>query len=629
MRRELMRGWGAPREARGAPGSSTRSRAPKGLYAAGNAATAMRSRANRASDRVPDGAAPPLRPPQPRLPNSPTAPAGASTPRTTKMLSTNEISMAFGGRVLFDSVTVTFNDGQRYGLTGPNGAGKTTFMRILAEQQEPGSGSVSYRGRLGFLEQDHALYVNDAIVDVVLMGNPVLWEALREKRQLLEKHEALGAGEDLTEEEGMRLGELEGTIAEEDGYMAEAEAAALLEGLGIPEKLHSEKLEVLQGGDRVRVLLAKALFGKPDTLLLDEPTNSLDIASIRWLESFLMAYKGALVVISHDRHFLNAVCTDIADLDYETIILYPGDYDDMVSTKAEARTSLEMANDAKQKKVAKLQEFVQRFRAGSRASQVKSREKQVEREKKAMVDLKRSNIERPFIRFAQERPSGKNPLRVINLTKRFDDVEICSAFNLSVMRGDKIALVGKNGVGKTTLLRLIQNEVERDSGDVEWGYEVRIGYMPQEHSEQIERSDQTARVWLWCFNDSADEESLRALFGRLLFKKDEPLKPTRVLSGGETVRLLLAKLMLAQPNVLILDEPTNHLDLEAIRALTEALCVYEGTAIFVTHDRHMVERVATRILEMTDEGIREITPTAFHEGHFLEKHTTYSAAAAY
>ncbi len=539
------------------------------------------------------------------------------------MLTTNDISMSFGGKVLFDHVSVTFNDGERYGLTGPNGAGKTTFMHILAGELEPGSGHVSHRGRLGVLEQNHALYVNDRILDVVLMGNPALWAALSEKHTLLEK------GDDITDDEGMRLGELEGVIAEEDGYTAEAEATALLEGLGVPEKLHGEKLEVLQGGDRVRVLLAKALFGRPDTLLLDEPTNTLDIASIRWLESFLVSYDGALIVISHDRHFLNEVCTKIADIDYETIIVYPGAYDDMVSAKAEARSSLEMANDAKQKKVAKLQEFVQRFRAGSRASQVKSREKQVEREKKAMVDLKRSNIERPFIRFEQERASGKNPLNIINLCKSFDDIEICKGFNLSVMRGDKIALVGRNGIGKTTLLRLMLEQIPRDSGGVEWGYETRIGYMPQEHSELIERTDQTARDWLRSFKEEVDEENLRALFGRLLFKKDEPLKPTRVLSGGETVRLLLAKLMLAQPNVLLLDEPTNHLDLEAIRALTEALRVYEGTAIFVSHDRNMVDRVATRILEMTDEGIREISPTAFHEGHFLEKHRTYSAAASF
>ena len=540
------------------------------------------------------------------------------------MLTTNDVTMRFGSKVLFDHVSVTFNDGERYGLSGPNGAGKTTFMRILAGVAEPTSGHVTHRGRLGVLEQDHSLYVNDRIIDVVLMGNPKLWEALSEKHQLLEK------GHDITEDEGMRLGELEVTIAEEDGYTAENEATALLEGLGVPEKLHTEKLEILQGGDRVRVLLAKALFGHPDTLLLDEPTNTLDIASIRWLEGFLAAYDGALIVISHDRHFLNEVCTKIADIDYETIIVYPGGYDDMISAKAEARSSLELANDAKQKKVAKLQEFVQRFRAGSRASQVKSREKALEREKKAMVDLKRSNIERPFIRFEQERASGKNPLNVINLSKTFDDdLEICKGFIISVMRGDKIAIIGRNGIGKTTMMRLMLEQLERDSGDVEWGYETRIGYMPQEHSEVIERSDVSARDWLRGFKAECDEENLRALFGRLLFRKDEPLKPTKVLSGGETVRLILAKLMLEQPNVLMLDEPTNHLDLEAIRALTEALRVYEGTAIFITHDRNMVDRVATRILEMTEDGIREISPTAFHEGHFLEKHRTYTAAPAY
>ncbi len=538
------------------------------------------------------------------------------------MLTANDISMHFGGKVLFDHVTVTFNPGERYGLTGPNGCGKSTFMKILSGELEPQSGSVTVRGRLGVLKQDHSIYASRRILDVVRMGNPVLWAALEEKEQLLEREAYL------TEEEGMRLGELEMTIAEEDGYTAESEAAGLLQGLGIPEQFHEEKLEVLQGGDRVRVLIAQALFGNPATLLLDEPTNSLDIASIRWLESFLLAYQGALVVISHDRHFLNEVCTCIADVDYETIIVYPGNYDDMVSAKAEARGALELQNAAKQKKVSELQEFVQRFRAGSRASQVKSREKQVEREKKAMADLKRSNIERPFIRFETARQSGKNVLSVVSLGKSFDEKIICKNFNLSLMRGDKIALVGRNGIGKTTLLRLLNDEIEPDAGKVEWGYEARIGYMPQEHAELIGRSEQTARDWLRQFNDKVDEENLRALFGRLLFKKDEPLKPTKVLSGGETVRLLLAKLMLSQPNVLLLDEPTNHLDLEAIRSLTEALAVYDGTAIFVTHDRNMVDRVATRILEMSDDGLRELSPHEFQEGRFLMKHATYEKPAA-
>jgi ATPase subunit of ABC transporter with duplicated ATPase domains len=336
-----------------------------------------------------------------------------------------------------------------------------------------------------------------------------------------------------------------------------------------------------------------------------------------------MAYTGALVVISHDRHFLNTVCTKIADIDYESIIVYTGDYDDMIRTKAESRSALELQNEARQEKVLQLQEFVRRFGAGTRASQVKSREKSVQREKQAMADLKRSNIQRPFIRFEQGRPSGKSVLSVVNLCKSFDEIRICKGFNLSVMRGDKIALVGPNGIGKTTMLRMFNGDMKPEDGEITWGYEARVGYMPQEHSELIQRSDQTAHAWLWSFNNTANEENLRALFGRLLFKKDEPLKPTKVLSGGETVRLLLAKLMLAEPNVLLLDEPTNHLDLEAIRALTEALTVFQGTCVFVTHDRNMVERVATRILEMSVDGIRELSPSAFHEGQFLVKHQTY------
>ncbi|HVU05591.1 MAG TPA: ATP-binding cassette domain-containing protein, partial [Polyangiaceae bacterium] len=514
------------------------------------------------------------------------------------MITANLISMNFGSKILFDQVNVTFNAGERYGLTGPNGCGKSTFMKILSGETEPVSGEVVARGRLGVLRQDHSLHTDQKIIDVVKMGNAALWDALSEKEKLLEK------GDALTEDDGMRLGELEGIIAEENGYVADSEAAGLLTGLGIPEEVHEQKLEVLQGGDRVRVLLAQALFGNPATLLLDEPTNSLDIASIRWLESFLLSYEGALVVISHDRHFLNEVCTRIADVDYETIIVYPGTYDDMIAAKAEARSSLELQNAAKQKKVADLQEFVQRFRSGSRASQVKSRERQIEREKQAMIDLKRSNIERPFIRFEQARPSGKGVLSVVNLGKAFGDVRICRNFNLSVARGDKIALVGRNGIGKTTILKMLEGGVKPDDGTIEWGYEARVGYMPQEHHELIARSDQTARDWLFGFAEKIDEENLRALFGRLLFKKDEPLKPTKVLSGGETVRLLLARLMLLQPNVLLLDEPTNHLDLEAIRSLTEALSVYQGTAVFITHDRNMVERVATRILEFSEDGIR-------------------------
>lgn len=533
------------------------------------------------------------------------------------MITVSEVSMNFGEKVLFENVNVSFNSGERYGLTGPNGSGKSTFMKVLTGDQEPMSGHVRKPKRVGILRQDHYSYEANRIIDVVLMGNNTLWKAISEKESLLERADSL------TDEEGMRLGELEGVIAEEDGYMAEAEAAELLDGLGIPEKLHTETMSILTGGDKVRVLLAQALFGKPDALLLDEPTNALDIASIRWLEGFLKEYRGVLIVISHDRHFLNEVCERIADIDYETIIVYPGNYDDMIYQKAEARTSLELVNTAKKKKIEDLQNFVQRFRAGSRASQVKSREKALEREKQAIADLKRSNIERPWLRFEPKRPSGKQALTVEGLDKRFEEKVICQNFNFSLFRGDKVAVVGANGVGKTSLLKMLVDDLKPDAGKVEWGYEAIIGYMPQDHHEQIEKSDITAHKWLWSWNEVAEEEQIRAMFGRLLFKKEEPFKPTKVLSGGETVRLLLARLMLIQPNVLLLDEPTNHLDLEAIRSLTDALATYEGSCIFVTHDRQMVSTVATRILELSDDGIRELTPEQFMQGDFLSKHKTY------
>ncbi|MCA9646719.1 MAG: ATP-binding cassette domain-containing protein [Polyangiaceae bacterium] len=533
------------------------------------------------------------------------------------MITVSEVSMNFGEQVLFDNVNVTFNEGERYGLTGPNGAGKSTFMRIVTGEQEAMAGNVRRPKRVGILRQDHYQFEENRVIDVVLMGNDNLWKAMHEKETLLEK------GDALTDEDGMRLGELEGVIAEEDGYMAEAEATELLEGLGIPEKFHAGKMSALTGGDKVRVLLAQSLFGKPDALLLDEPTNALDIASIRWLEGFLLDYRGVLVVISHDRHFLNEVCTRIADIDYQTIIVYPGNYDDMVHQKAEARGSLELQNSAKQKKIQDLQEFVQRFRAGSRASQVKSREKALEREKQALSDLKRSNIERPWLRFELKRPSGKQALGVEGLTKSFGEISICDNLNFSLFRGDKVAVVGPNGVGKTTLLKMLVDEVKADSGKIEWGYEASVGYMPQDHHEQIEKSDVTAHKWLWGWAEEADEEQIRAMFGRLLFKKDEPFKPTKVLSGGETVRLLLARLMLLKPNILLLDEPTNHLDLESIRSLTDALVSYEGSCMFVTHDRQMVSTVADRILELSEDGVRELTPQQFMEGDFLTKHKTY------
>ncbi|MGK0358793.1 MAG: ATPase subunit of ABC transporter with duplicated ATPase domains [Bradymonadia bacterium] len=533
------------------------------------------------------------------------------------MITVSEVSMSFGPQVLFENVHATFNAGERYGLAGPNGSGKSTFMKIVSGDLEATSGHISRPKRVGVLRQDQYIFDEHKIRDVVLMGNARLWKVLSEKEALLAK------GDDLSDDEGVRLGELEMIIYEEDGYTAEAEAEELLSGLGIEEKHHHELLKTLQGGDKVRVLIAQALFGNPEALLLDEPTNALDIASIRWLEEFLLEYEGALVVISHDRHFLNAVCTKIADIDYETIIIYPGNYDDMVEAKAKARGSLEMVNAAKQQKIEQLQDFVQRFRAGSRASQVKSREKSLSREKQALADLKRSNIARPFIRFDIARPSGKQVLAIDGVSKQFEHQVIVDDFHFNVFRGEKIAILGKNGAGKTTLIRMLMQEMEPDLGEVTWGYETQKGYLPQDHAEMIEKNDRTAHSWLWDWNTDATEQELRSLFGRLLFTKEEPFKKTKVLSGGETVRLLLARLMIVKPNVLVLDEPTNHLDLEAIRSLTESLQKYEGTLIFVTHDRNMVSQVATRILEMGTEGIRELSPEQFDAGEFMTKHKKY------
>lgn len=529
------------------------------------------------------------------------------------MITVSEVSMNYGPQVLFENVNVTFNAGERYGLTGPNGCGKSTFMKILSGDVEAMRGHVSRPQKLGILRQDHYGFDDVRILDVVMMGNERLWEALSEREVLM------GRIDNLTDDEGMRLGELEMVVAEEDGYVAEPEAEELLTGLGIEPKFHHEPLSVLTGGDKVRVLLAQALFGHPDGLLLDEPTNALDIESISWLEGFLQSYRGALIVISHDRLFLNNIATKIADIDYETIIVYPGNYDDMVDAKAGARSALEMANSAKQQRISQLQDFVQRFRAGSRASQVKSREKQLQREKEALANLKRSNIARPFIRFEQARPSGKQVIELKNVSKSFDEGPLFERLHLKLFRGEKVAIVGPNGAGKTTLMRLMLGEITPDEGTVEPGYEAQMGYMPQDHAEMIGDTDDTAHSWLWKWNEEIGEEQIRALFGRLLFSKEQPFKKAKVLSGGETVRLLLARLMLLKPNVLMLDEPTNHLDLESIRSLIESLEAYEGTCVFITHDRQMVSQVADRIIEINNGVINELSPDQFIENAFSNR----------
>src|SRR5438270_498469 len=382
------------------------------------------------------------------------------------MIQVTDVTKAFAGKKLFESVSTSYPPGRRYGLTGPNGAGKTTFMKILSGDLEPDTGTVSRPKRLSVLKQDQYAFEDKRVIDVVLMGNKPLWAAMQEKEKLLAKP-------DLSNEEGARLGELEGVIAEEDGYSAEAEAATLLDGLGVFEEEHLRLMREVTGGDKVRVLLAQALFGRPTALLPDEPTNSLDLDSIHWLEDFLLQYDGTLIVISHDRHFLNAICTHIADIDYETIITYTGNYDDMVRAKAGVRSRIESENADKMKRREQLQEFVARFSAGTRASQVQSRIKQLE--KLSLSDMKKSNIARPFIKFDQKRPSGKQTLTIEGLSKKFDH-SLFSKFNGLITRGEKVAVVGRNGVGKTTFVRTLIGEIKPDAGSATWGHEAQIGY---------------------------------------------------------------------------------------------------------------------------------------------------------
>jgi ATPase subunit of ABC transporter with duplicated ATPase domains len=409
----------------------------------------------------------------------------------------------------------------------------------------------------------------------------------------------------------MKLGELEGIVGEEDGYSAESDAAILLQGLDIPDHLHERKMGELQGGQKVRVLLAQSLFGHPQALLLDEPTNHLDLDSIHWLQNFLNAYDGVLIVISHDRHFLNSICTHIADIDYQTIITYTGTYDDMIVAKTQIRSQIESQNAQREKKISQLNEFIARFAAGTRSSQVQSRRKEVERLQ--VTELARSNIQRPFLKFEQKRPSGKHILELEGVTKTYDGAgaKIIQNFTASVLRGEKIALMGRNGAGKTTLLNamLANSPTTPDaelrktsgydgefitSGKVIWGHEAAVGYFAQDHRSLIENG-MTASEWLHQWDPSASHEEIRGLLGQMLFQKDDANKKTDVLSGGEAARLLFCKLMLQKPNVLVFDEPTNHLDLESINALNIALQRYQGTVLLVTHDHDLIDEVATRI----------------------------------
>ncbi len=516
--------------------------------------------------------------------------------------------MRFGNKVLFEDVTTTFSPGRRYGLTGPNGAGKSTFMKLLTGDSDPQKGTVVRPDKLGVLRQDQFAFDAYRVIDTVIMGNKRLWAALQEREALYEK------AADMTDAEGMRLGELEGIVGEEDGYEAESNAAILLQGLDIPNALHERKMAELQGGQKVRVLLAQALFGNPEALLLDEPTNHLDLDSIHWLRDFLVRYQGTLIVISHDRHFLNAVCTHTADIDYQTIITYVGGYDEMVLAKTQVRARVEAENEQREKKIAQLQDFIARFSAGTRASQVMSRKKEVERLQ--TTELARSNIQRPYIRFQQNRPSGKVAIEFDSITKTYGGAAWVNKFSGVVARGEKIILTGRNGVGKTTLLKALLAEAPGmdpapdniDAGSIRWGHEVSVGYFPQDHTGLI-RKGMTAVDWLHMWDPDAHKQDIFGLLGQMLFAGEETMKPTDALSGGETARLLFCRIMLQKPNVLIFDEPTNHLDLESINALNIALQKFEGTVLLVTHDEDLADEVGTRIWSFADGGIDDFSGT--------------------
>jgi ATPase subunit of ABC transporter with duplicated ATPase domains len=544
------------------------------------------------------------------------------------MISVSNVTMRYGSKLLFEDVSVTFTPGRRYGLTGPNGAGKSTFMKVLTGEIDAQKGSVVRPKKFGVLKQNQYEFDAYRVVDTVIMGNKALWAALEERERIYEKPE-------LTDEDGSRLGELEGIVGDEDGYEAEANAAVLLQGLDIPDEFHERKMSELQGGQKVRVLLAQALFGNPEALFLDEPTNYLDLDSIHWLENFLNRYNGTVITISHDRHFLNSVCTHIADIDYETIITYTGGYDDMVLQKTQIRARIESQNEQREKKIAQLNEFIARFSAGTRSSQVNSRKKEVERLQ--TTELARSNIQRPYIRFDMLRPSGKHVLEFENVNKSYAQPDgktehVVKNFSASVLRGDKVILIGRNGQGKTTLLKaLVANagldESEPnfiDSGSVKWGHEAQIGYFAQDHAASIPKGT-TAAEWLHTFDPKATKEDIRGILGQMLFRGEEGMKKTEALSGGEAARLLFCKIMLQKPNILVFDEPTNHLDLESINALNVALQRYEGTVFLVTHDEDLIDEVGTRIWHF--EG----GPTDFritdHKGPYEEYQQQLALAA--
>lgn len=506
------------------------------------------------------------------------------------------LSVSFGSRILFENVNLGFDQGNRYGLIGANGAGKSTFMKILVGDFEPSTGTVTIEPglRVGVLRQDHYAFDDFRVLDTVLMGYPELWEVMQERERLY-------ALPEMTQEEGLRVGELESSYADMDGYSAEYFAAELLEGLGIPVEKHTELMSSMNGGWKLRVLLAQVLFGRPDILLLDEPTNHLDIDTIRWLEEFLQDHKGTMIIISHDRHFLNTVCTHMVDVDYKQITMFSGNYDYFVAASSLSREQQLADNSRNLEKIAELREFVARFSANkSKAKQATSRQKQIE--KIEIQEIRPSSRVSPYIKFTPKQQLGKQVVTMSGVSKSYSDLQVLKNVNLDIVQGDKVAIIGANGVGKTTLLNCMMGEVGVDEGTVVWGKSAQPSYFTQDHSDTIPH-DTTVYEWLRSFDHEADQQTIRSILGRMLFSKDEVHKSTEVLSGGEAARLMIGKMLLEQGNVLLLDEPTNHLDLEAIDALTKSLIEFPGCVIFVSHARQLVTDVANRIIEVTPNGL--------------------------
>jgi len=536
-------------------------------------------------------------------PNSPINSAGIQLLRGSTVLTTANITMQFGAKPLFENISIKFGEGNRYGLIGANGCGKSTFMKILGGDLDPTSGNVSFAPdeRLGKLRQDQFAFEDYTVVDTVIMGHSELWK-------IKEERDRIYALPDMSEDDGMRVADLEVQFAELDGYAAESRAGELLLGLDIPIDQHYGLMSAIAPGWKLRVLLAQALFADPDILLLDEPTNNLDINTIRWLEDILNQRNSTMIIISHDRHFLNSVCTHMADLDYGELRVYPGNYDEYMIASTQARERLVADNAKKKAQIAELQTFVSRFSANaSKAKQATSRAKQIDKIK--LDDIKPSSRQNPFIRFNQEKKLHRLALEVEGLAKGFDDSMLFSGINLLTEVGERIAIIGPNGIGKTTLLRCLVNELEPNAGTIKWSENASIGYYPQDHAAEFNK-DMTLYEWMdqWG-KETDDEQVIRGTLGRLLFSQKEIDKSVTVLSGGEKGRMLYGKLILQQPNILVMDEPTNHMDMETIESLNLALENYLGTLFFVSHDREFVSSLATRIIEISASGVTNFSGT--------------------